>query len=186
MEETRAEITPCGQCQKEKPSYDRLVAPLWYQPPVRQLIVDFKYSYRWDYGRLLIELFAQACRTSNQVPLLLPVPSHQARIRERGFNAVFELIRMLRKKMDIRFDLYALQRVSHTATQTGKSRRQRRKNVKNAFLIKKPIQQQKIILFDDVITTSATVNEISKYLKSQGVEYVEVWALARTRKLLSS
>ena len=134
-------------------------------------------------ARQLIELFVYAYPHDDREELLLPVPSHPARVRERGFNAVFELIRMLGKKLSITYDLYALNRMVHTCTQTGKTAEQRRTNVKNAFQLKHAIEQRRIILFDDVVTTSATINEISRCLKSTGVEWIEVWTLARTKHL---
>jgi len=60
---------------------------------------------------------------------------------------------------------------------------QRRKNVRNAFNIIKSINREYVILFDDVVTTGATVNELSKRLKKAGVSRVDVWAIARTKSV---
>lgn len=174
----------CGYCQKQPPYFDRLYASLWYYPPVSQLIVDFKYSQRWEYLRLLVYLFTRNCPVVADDALFLPVPSHPTRIRERGFNAVVEFLRLLKKYHQINYDLSYLQRVVATHTQTGMNELQRRKNVKNAFKVIRPIVHSRVILFDDVVTTSATVNELSRCIKKRGVKIVEVWAIARTKQVL--
>ena len=171
----------CGRCQRQRPYYDRLVAPLWYQPPISQMITDFKYFNRWECARLLTSLFAQYCQNLLTDVLIVPVPSHSSRIRQRGFNAVLELVRLLKANSQTNFDSNFIQRVIATETQTGKTKSQRRRNVRNAFKILRPIKYKRVILFDDVVTTGATVNELSKCLKRHGVKYVEVWAIARTR-----
>ena len=171
----------CGRCQQQPPYYDRLIAALWYQPPINQMIMEFKYFNRWEYARLLINLFIHRHRNLVSDALIIPVPSHASRIRQRGFNAVLELVRLLKATVQINFDSNFIQRVKATETQTGKSKGQRRRNVQNAFKMMKPIKHKQVILFDDVVTTGATVNELSKYLKKHGVKYIEVWAIARTR-----
>lgn len=172
----------CGECQQRRPYFDHLFAPLWYVPPISQFIVDYKYSNRLEYARLLMDLFMSKCRMPNCDALLIPVPSHPTRIRERGFNAVYELIRLFRQVNNIDCETQQIKRTLITDTQNGKSRRERQRNVRNAFKIIKTIKPKKVILFDDVVTTSATVNELSKCLKKQGVETVEVWAIARTKR----
>ena len=172
----------CGECQQRRPHFDHLFAPLWYEPPISQFIVDYKYSNRLEYAQLLMDLFMSKCRMPNCDALLIPVPSHPTRIRERGFNAVYELTRVFRQVSNIDYATRRIKRTLITDTQNGKSRRERRRNVKNAFKVIKKIEPKKVILFDDVVTTSATVNELSKCIKKQGVETVEVWAIARTRQ----
>lgn len=172
----------CGKCQQRRPYFDHLFAPLWYEPPISQFIVDFKYSNRLEYARLLIDLFISKCQMPYRDALLIPVPSHPARIRERGFNAVYELMRLFRQVSNIDCEKQRIKRTLVTDTQTGKSRRERQRNVKNAFEIIQTIGPKKVILFDDVVTTGATVNELSKLIKKQGVETVEVWAIARTKR----
>ena len=172
----------CGRCQQHRPYFDRLFAPLWYRPPISNFILAFKYSNRWEYASLLVELFISRLQNDADNVLLVPIPSHPKRIRERGFNAVHELIRLLRREININYHATGIKRVVATDTQTGKSKRERQINVKNAFRISQEIQHERIILFDDVITTCATINELSKCLKKQGVKHIEVWSIARTQQ----
>ena len=170
----------CGQCLKKPPMFDHLHAALWYQPPISQLITDYKYFQRWENARCLIGLFAMTIPVMPADARLVPMPSHARRIRERGFNAVYECLRFLNKQISVKYDQTLLKRANYTETQTGKTKPQRRKNVKNAFRVTRPIDNEKIILFDEVVTTGATVDEASKQLKKAGASNVEVWCIART------
>ena len=174
--------TICGACQQHKPYFDRLFAPLWYQAPISEFIVNFKYFSQWEHVPLLIELFLDACPKPPPDALLLLVPCHPERVKVRGFNPVYEFIRELRQRMNIEFRGNAIKRIRSTEAQTGKTKRQRQVNVKNAFEVTLDLQGKNIILFDDVVTTGATVNELSKCLKRRGAAYVEVWAIARTKQ----
>jgi len=171
----------CGQCQIKRPYYDRLVAPYWYQAPLKQLIVQFKYHQRWQNADLLIELFCMSNIRIDTETVILPIPSHPARVRERGCNSVFELLRILSRRYHLFCDYDFLKRTKNTALQADKTDSERKRNIKNAFTISQSKQYKKVILFDDVVTTGATVNEASRCLRKSGVEDIEVWTLARTR-----
>lgn len=171
----------CGQCQIKAPFYDRIIAPFWYQAPLNQLILQFKYHQRWQNADLLIKLFCMSGVALASDTVILPMPSHPARVRERGCNPVFELLRILARKLNMSCDLNFLVRTKNTELQADKSDSERRRNIKNAFSIVKEKKYKKIILFDDVVTTGATVNEASKCLRKSGVENIEVWTIARTR-----
>ena len=175
--------TICGQCLQRRPYFDHLYAPFWYDPPISEFIVNFKYAHRWEYVPLLMELFQQKLPKVNQDALLLAVPSHPKRIRSRGFNPVREFLRPLTKLADVEYQAYVIRRTRATDTQTGKTKTQRRTNVNNAFAVSQDIVAgRSIILFDDVVTTGATVNEVSKILKKSGAVNIDVWAIARTRR----
>ena len=109
------------------------------------------------------------------------MPSHPYRVRSRGFNAVFELLRILNRKQPLQIDFNYLQRIKNSAPQTGKTDLQRKHNIKNAFRVNSDQTHKRVVLFDDVVTTGATVAEASRCLKKSGVENVRVWALARTK-----
>ena len=171
----------CGECQKSPPDFDHLNAVLWYQSPIDKLITDYKYFSHWENAHTLVELVKSSFVANAQSGLIIPVPSHPVRIRQRGFNAVYELIKQLKSQVKFDYDLQSVCRRHNTEIQTGKLKGQRRKNVKGAFKIIKPILSEHVILFDEVVTTGATVNELSRCLKKSGVKQVSVWAIARTK-----
>ena len=178
--------TICGVCQQRKPYFDRLFAPLWYEAPINEFIVNLKYSNKWENISLLMELFLNTYSNPRPDALLLSVPSHSNRIRTRGFSPVQEILRELRRSIKIEYRANALKRIRATETQTGKTKRERRRNVNKAFEVTQNLRGKNIVLFDDVVTTGATVNELSRCLKKQGVTYVEVWAIARTKRNINN
>jgi ComF family protein len=171
----------CGECQKSPPYYDRIQANFWYQSPIDKLISGYKYFNQWENAQTLTELSIKPFTEVAKTGLVIPMPSHPARVRQRGFNAVFELIKLLNKQVEFDYEFNRVLRNKYTQTQTGKLKSQRRKNVKGAFTVVKPIDNDHVIIFDEVVTTAATVNELSRCLKKFGVKQVTVWAMARTK-----
>jgi ComF family protein len=101
-------------------------------------------------------------------------------LRERGFNQALELARLIAAQLNIPVDYSLCQRDKATPFQSGLSARQRKRNLKNAFSMTKTVPYKHVAIFDDVVTTGTTVNELAKKLKQSGVQIVEVWAIART------
>ncbi len=173
----------CGQCQIRIPYYDKLSAAFWYEPPINHFVTQYKYFKRWEYAQTLVALTQGPVANSDNYSAVVPVPSHPSRVRQRGFNAVYELARLFKRQYNIDFDTKLVRRVKNTQPQTGKSKSQRRHNLRNAFEVIRPIKLDHVWIFDEVVTTGATVNEISRCLKRAGVEKVSVWTLARTRDI---
>ena len=114
--------------------------------------------------------------------LMMPVPLHPKRLRERGFNQSLVLARAVEPILETRLDFLSLRRVIYTRPQTGLKRNERRKNVKGAFgLVGQPdLKEKTVILVDDVATTGTTLNECARVLKKAGCEKVFCLVLART------
>jgi ComF family protein len=113
--------------------------------------------------------------------LIIPVPLHIKRLRERGFNQSLVLARAVEHKRQIPVNFSVLKRHKFTLTQTGSNRNERKENIKGAFEVtdKKKIDGKNIILIDDVYTTGATINECAKTLIKAGAQKVAVLTLAR-------
>jgi ComF family protein len=118
---------------------------------------------------------------ADTVDLLVPVPLHVTRLRERGFNQAFLLITKWAKHEGLCFDGMSLCRRRRTDPQTGLSRQERGRNIRKAFAVRKPetIQGKRILLVDDVYTTGATVNACARILLEVGAATVDVLTLAR-------
>jgi ComF family protein len=103
------------------------------------------------------------------------------RLRKRGFNQALVLSRKLFPQYRKIIDPYTLIRHKRTTSQTGLNGKERRRNVKNAFKVKRPdnILNKKILLVDDVFTTGATVNECARTLLKNGAAEVEVFTFSR-------
>lgn len=172
----------CGKCQKSHPPFDHAFAPLKYEREIAPLISGFKFRNKLEYGKLLSQILADFLKQhiDHWPELLIPVPLHKNRLRERGYNQSLEIARLLGKQFSIPIDIQSLQRHRDTKHQSELNYTDRRKNIKSAFTLTKPLNIKRVALIDDVITTGETVAEISQLLKRGGVQQVDVWALART------
>ena len=182
----REEQLSCGKCQQIPPHFDSLISGFWYQFPINNLIVDYKYNKGWQNIQTLIDLTYLSFEQSCQDALIIPVPSHPSRIRSRGFNVVNEFVKFMRRYVKFEYDDKLILRKLNTPPQAGLPNANRRKNLKNAFEVTQQIQNKKLIIIDDVFTTGTTVNEISRCLKKAGVKKICVWTIAKTKLVTSN
>ncbi|MFK5948994.1 MAG: ComF family protein [Methylococcales bacterium] len=177
-----ANTTPqlCGQCISNTPAFDETYAPFTHQGIIRYLIAHLKFNKQYKNARLLGMLLAEyLARTAELPELIIPIPLHKIRFQQRGFNQSFEIAKTLSKQLNIPLDTNACIRYRNTPHQIDLPAKQRHKNIKNAFKIIRPIKAQHIAIFDDVMTTGTTVNELAKIFKKSGVSRVDVWVCAR-------
>jgi len=170
----------CGACQQDPPWYDRVVSGAGYQGVVGRMVRDFKFSARLDLAPPLAHLLLRRLADEPVLPdLIIPVPLHSSRIRERGYNQGAILARRLSRALGVpcRFDLVA--RVRRTRPQTALARKQRQHNVRNAFVARSRVPAAHVAVVDDVMTTGGTVNEIARVLKRAGASEVSIWVVAR-------
>ncbi len=173
----------CGTCLRRPPAFDPTRALFHYAPPVDRLIAGLKYRGRLAHGRLLGSLWADTLSVPDPLPeLILPVPLHPARLRERGFNQALELARPLGQRLGVPVAPALIRRVVPTPSQQGLRGRERRNNVRQAFALSPALAcapPERVALVDDVMTTGSTAGEIARLLRRAGVGRVEVWVLAR-------
>ena len=171
----------CGRCQRRPPAFDAATALFHYRPPVDHLIKRLKYSHELGLGPLLAGLLAQrlATRHTPLPGLLIPVPLHRSRLRERGFNQATELARCLGRALDIRHDPWLCTRHRNTRPQSQLPVTARRINLRNAFSVTGTLPAAHVAIVDDVLTSGHTSDELARTLKRAGAEYVEVWVIAR-------
>lgn len=172
----------CGSCLKRPPPYQLSFCAYEYAYPIEHLIRRLKYGGAMAQARVLSCLLAQYLRDQHRSAwpeCFIPVPLHPARYRARGYNQVIELGRFLERELKITMRTDLLVRSRHTPEQAGLSRRERRRNLRRAFITTTVALPKHIALLDDVITTGSTVNELARTLKKAGVETIEVWGMAR-------
>ena len=172
----------CGRCQTNPPTYDHCFAPFRYQNELTNLHHNFKFHHKLAAGRLMAELMCEqlAAPLIQRPQLLLPVPLHAKRLRERGFNQAQELARILSAQLSIPVDSHSLSRRCNTRAQSSLPKKERQKNIRNAFALTAKIGSPHVAIIDDVMTTGLTVNEISRSLRASGVSEIEIWVFART------
>ena len=176
----------CFECKIDPPHFQRLFSPTVYRGVMAEAIRLFKYNGK----RGIIRGFAQIIKicikrfglTSLGLEAIVPVPLHVRRLRERGFNQAKDLADVIGKCLNIPVWNNYLVRVRYTKPQTRLKKQERRKNVKDAFSVKKSAKGQgkdkKILLVDDVYTTGITLNEASYEMKKDGAQ-VFSFTLAR-------
>lgn len=172
----------CGHCQRKLPAFDRCLAALRYQHPVDHLVHSFKFAGKLHYGRLLAQLLGDYLQNRNPdwPEMLLPVPLHPNRLKQRGFNQATELAHALGKRFSIPVSTTACRRMLDTAPQSSLEKPDRRRNIRGAFSLHGQLTTQHIALIDDVVTTGSTTAELARVFKRAGVTQVDVWAVART------
>ena len=170
----------CGQCQRKAPQWDAAWAPFRYAWPLDRLETRFKFGRDLAAGRVLSTLWEREAQRLLLPKLIVPVPLHTQRLRERGYNQSFELAKPLARALNVPCRHDVLLRVRHTGAQTILNATERRRNLNAAFALHEGIElPPHVALLDDVFTTGATLAECTKVLKRAGVTRVDVWALAR-------
>ena len=170
-------------------SFDKARSLFSYEDVIAGMIRNLKYSgvmtglntFRWlsKQSTVLDDL------TSPDI--ILPIPLHIIRLRQRGFNQALLIAKSLFSDDWKKIRPNLLIRQANTPSQTGLNGKERRVNLKDAFIVKSPseITGRNILILDDVFTTGSTVNECAKVLKASGCKRIEVLTICRADKILS-
>lgn len=171
----------CGSCLAQAPPQDRSWAAFRYEAPVSRQIVDLKFHGDLMPSHVLGGLMAErlAARPEPLPELLIPVPLHRARLQRRGYNQAQEIARVLSRRLSISLRPDLARRLKPTREQTELNAADRRRNVRGVFAVSTAVAGRRIALLDDVITTGATVAELTRTARKAGAAHIEVWAAAR-------
>jgi ComF family protein len=173
----------CGSCLAHPPHYDRTLAVFDYAFPLDKLIQTFKYGHRLALAAYLgkeLTRLAQESGLESKADLVVPLPLHPVRLRERGFNQALELARPVAGALGLPLDFRMCARIRHTPAQAGLAWKQREKNMRGAFHCARDLAGRRILLVDDVMTTGASLDECARTLKRRGAAEVTLLAVART------
>jgi ComF family protein len=148
-------------------------------------IHQFKYARKRHLANslgFLLTSFARKWLDKTDGILMMPVPLHPRKLRERNFNQSLLLARYAAPLLRTELDFLSLRRIKYTQPQTGLKSDERRKNVRGAFLVvnRKAVKGQSVLLVDDVTTTGSTLNECARTLKRAGAGEVFCLTVART------
>jgi ComF family protein len=175
----------CGGCLRKPPPFDAAFALFAYEKPVTKLIMELKFHERLLNARILGELMLEAIRTRwyHNKPLpdvIIPMPLHVTRLRERGFNQALEITRPIARSLKIPVDITSCVRQKATAPQARLAAERRAQNLRNAFLVRGNFAGRHIALLDDVTTTGHSINALASAFKKAGAPRIDVWFCART------
>lgn len=188
----RDERVLCLECMQSEPVFTRAAAYGSYDEGMRELIHLLKYEHVRPaanlLGRMLSEVIVELSVGFSGDPVVIPVPLHKTKYRERGFNQSEEIARAALKlhpaSLCVKPNVSALVRQKNTASQTGLTPAQRRENMRGAFAVTRPadIRGRDVLLVDDVMTTGTTASECARTLRRAGAEKVFVATAARVLK----
>ena len=174
----------CANCAHRTIHFDAAVAAYRGRGIVRDIIHEFKYN-RQIHLRHLVARWLRAALDDerlldNQFDVIVPVPLHPARQRERGFNQASLLAELLSAHTSIPCRPL-LKRIRYTTTQTALDRSERMENLHNAFRLRKnaDVRGLRVLLIDDVLTTGSTLSECARVLKRAGAKSVHAATAAR-------
>ena len=182
----------CQPCRDCPPEFERAVSFGEYQAELRELIHLLKYERVLPAAQPLANLLAANIqslhlRTGETAPIVIPVPLHASKRRERGFNQAELIARAALKRLPSGFvmDAGVLVRKRATLSQVGLDREARVANLRGAFQVVAPqrVAGRTVVVVDDVMTTGTTVSECAHALKLAGAAHVFAVTVARALKL---
>ena len=168
----------CGRCLKRMPQFDRTLAVFAYSFPLDKLVQALKFGERLMLVDGLADSLAQ--RVEVRPDCIIAMPLHPSRLRERGFNQSTELARRVANILNIPLLPHACQRVRDTPPQSALKWKERGKNMRKAFICTQDLSGKHVAVVDDVMTSGASLNEVSAALRSAGASEISAWVIART------
>lgn len=176
----------CPDCLGWAPAFDKVVAAFDYGYPGDLLLWQFKQQHRFQHGRALAALMAQALQPV--LPdwwaqaWLVPIPASRQSLLKRGFNPAAELARRLQARLGarVRADILLRRRAEGARVQKHLPRRERLQAPERAFVCRRPLAGARIVLVDDVMTTGATLHGAAQVLRQAGAGCVWGVVAART------
>ena len=170
----------CAICRRGLRGFDSAYSFGAYEGRLRELIHLFKYEKVQTLARPLCELLAVALPRDQKFDAIAPAPLHWTRYWQRGFNQSHLLARRLSRRTGIPV-VRALRRVRATTSQAGLSDSARRRNVAQAFHVRRGarLEGKRVLLIDDVMTTGSTASACARALKRAGAAKVSLLTVAR-------
>jgi competence protein ComFC len=174
----------CTNCREMEWHFHSARSAVVAREVVLEVVHRYKYQRALWFEPFLADLLIRAAAPhleQRKPSMVVPVPLHPTKQREREFNQAERLARHLGAAIRIRLNTRLLKRVFPTRTQTQLSRQERLANVRNAFAMRanQRLNGEQVVLVDDVFTTGATTNACARVLLAAGAGEVCVWTVAR-------
>ena len=172
--------TPCRWCRAAPLALDGIVAPFLMEGAVREAVLQLKYHQVRGLAPTMGGLLEQAWQAKGlSADLVLPVPLHPRRLRQRGYNQSALLAKTVSRGLGVPCDEAALVRTRDTGPQVGLTREKRVLNVQDCFRSSDAVAGRAVVLVDDVATTGSTLSACAEALRKSGAESVQGLVLAR-------
>jgi ComF family protein len=190
LQATEVQSRRCNGCSIQAPAFDQTICLDRYDGPLQEALHQFKYQKRlaYVYGLSMAWNALLANEVDDQaIDYLLPVPLSRKKLLTRGFNQSWEIAKRIQCGKHIQKLPHVLKRFHDIDHQAGKNFSARQHDIRQMFYVEtgdiKLLENKSVVVFDDVMTSGATLNEIACTLKMAGVARVSNWVLLRTTKL---
>lgn len=178
----------CGVCLQHPPAFDRTIALLKYAYPMDSLIQKYKYGKALHFSRMLSQLayhhsdLSWLLKQHHPPRTLIAMPMHENRLKTRGFNHALEIAKDLNQALKLNLVIDDCARIKDTPPQAGLDLKARTRNMRDAFAMRCNLKGEHIMLFDDVMTTGASLHALAQTAKLAGASQVTCLVIARTLK----
>jgi len=185
LDERETEFGICRQCKKRKFYFDRAYSVCIFEGTIKELIHKFKYSNKTVLAKLFSEMIFDFAMNFHipisDYDIMLPVPLHSVRLREREYNQCEILAKELQKFFSIAISRNDVMRIRNTKSQIELNKFARWQNIKGAFKLKnfEKFKDKNVLIIDDLMTTGATASELAGVLKDADAKKVSVLTLAK-------
>lgn len=168
----------CGACLQDPFPWECLHSFALYEGLLKRLLLRFKFGQDYALTPLLGTLLMHSATACPDCDVLVPIPQHPTRLRERGMNQAHELARFVAARLRIPLQAQALCRHRATLPQTRLRAAERRRNPEGSF-VATDVRGLTILLCDDTMTTGATLRHAALTLRAAGAVAVHVAVIAR-------
>lgn len=166
----------CEDCSCNPRAYTMGFPAMNYVEPVKDCVMAFKYRNRKDYADFFAEIIYEVCgpRILSVAPeIIVPVPIHSSRLKERGYNQAGLLAKELSARLHIPVEEDLFVRTLNTLPQKNLTGKERETNLKKAFnSCKKKVKYKSALLVDDIYTTGATIEACTAILQMLGIQKI--------------
>ncbi len=174
---------PCTNCAGKDYVFSRMSALTPFSRTVQRMVHMMKYQSQTAAGHTLGGALGRMLAEESLAeprPVVVPVPLHGSRLRERGYNQSVLIARAMARVLELSVEDRALRRVRATETQTNLDSAERGANMEGAFVVRRRdlVSKSPVLLVDDVVTTGATANACASALLEAGASEVTVAAVA--------
>lgn len=177
-------IAPADKYPVKKKENDTTLYVFDYKDLVRKLIIQYKFNDKSYLYKTFCEFMVKNKKVFDFIKsydIIIPVPMHKSKIRKRGYNQSELIAKELAKKLEIKIDTKVLIKIKNNKVQSTLNKKERKENTKNVYKIRNEakIKNKKILIFDDIYTTGATVNACVQELKKANVVKIGILTLAK-------
>ena len=188
---TNSQTELCDDCKNKQRFFDKAISPFEYSKTAQSLIYKLKYNKE----KYIAEVFADYLvdcfllnKLEKSIDIVTCVPLNDKRQKERGYNQAEEIgkefvKKLINKNIEIAEDYGIIKRIKNTPTQTKLSKKERKINLEKTFKLnckKSYIKNKSILVIDDIFTTGATMEEISKLLKQANIRNIYCLTVCHT------